>query len=77
LFALAVRMSLPAGGVLLVTLGSTLGSKNIGWRRASIASSDSSPWIVKDAPACCAAFTAAANAAGVVFSTNFCAVRLL
>ena len=65
LFALAVRMSLPGGGALFVTIGSTLGSKNIGCRRASIASSDSPFCVANVAPAACAALAAAANASGV------------
>src|SRR5688500_11567829 len=77
LFALAVRMSLPGPGVLLVTIGSPLRSKNIGCRRASIASSDSPCRVAKVARDCADALTAAANASGVVLSTNLRAVRLL
>ena len=50
--ALACRMSLPGPGVLLVTIGSTVGSKNIGCSRASIASSDSPAGGANVAPFC-------------------------
>jgi hypothetical protein len=77
LLALAVRMSRPAPGVLLVTIGSTAASKNIGCSRASIASSDSPADAGNTAPFCAACFTAAANAWGVVCSTNLREVMLL
>ena len=76
LFALARRMSLPGPGVLFVTIGSTFASKNIGPRRANIASTNS-PWRVANvAPAAEAARAAAASACGVTASTNLRAVRL-
>ena len=68
---------LPVPGVLFVTIGSTLASKKSGAIRAIIASSVSPLFVGKRAPAFCAAFAAAANAAGVSFSTNLRAVRLL
>ena len=71
-------MSFPAGGVLLVTIGSTFGSKNIGCSRASSWSSVS-PSFEREVRrrAVAAACAAAASAPGVHFSTNFRAVRLL
>src|SRR5436189_1307836 len=77
LLALAVRISFPGGGVLLVTVGSTAASKNIGFNRARRASSVSPRSSGRCAPFACAARAAAANASGVHLSTNFCAVRLL
>ncbi len=77
MFALAVRMSLPAGGVLAVTIGSTARSKNIGFNRFNSCSSVSPPVVGKTAPDFAAACAAAANASGVQVNTNFCAVRLL
>src|SRR5205809_222121 len=70
LLALAVRMSWPAGGVLVVTLGSNDGSKNIGSRRASSSSSVSPRFNRNDAPAAWAARAAAANASRVHRNTN-------
>jgi hypothetical protein len=77
LFALAVRMSWPAGGVFAVTIGSTFGSKNIGVSRAINCSGVSPPRTGKAAPACAAARTAAVSASGVQVRTNLRAVRLL
>ena len=77
LFALDDRMSLPGPGVLFVTIGSTPASKNAGFSRASIASSDSPPGPAMAAPFFTAVFAAAAKASGVHLSTNFRAVRLL
>jgi hypothetical protein len=70
-------MSLPGPGVLLVTLGSTFGSKNIGPSRVSSRSTDSLGCVGKVAPALAADFAAADNACGVSFNTNLRAVRLL
>src|SRR4029453_16770096 len=77
LLALDARMSLPGPGVLLVTIGSTEASKNIGCSPLSTPSSDSLFFNGNFAPPFCAAAAAAANASGVVFSTNLRAVRLL
>ena len=70
-------MSLPWPGVLLVTIGSTVGSKKSGCIRFSSASSVSPFFNGNFAPAFCAARAAAANASGVDLSTNLRAVRLL
>ena len=74
---LASRMSAPSCGALLVTMGSTLGSKNIGRSRVSSASSASLAAVGKTAPLAAACRAAASKASGGVFRTNFWEVRLL
>ena len=70
-------MSLPGPGFLLVTIGSTFGSKNIGSRRLRRASSDSPGRVGNVAPDFSAVCAAVAKACGVIFSTNLRDVRLL
>ncbi len=60
-------MSLPGPGFLLVTIGSTFGSKNIGSRRLRRASSDSPCRVGKVAPDFSAVCAAVAKACGVIF----------
>ena len=67
-------MSLPGPGVLLVTMGSNAGSKNIGPSRPSSASSVSPSRVGMVAPAFVAARAAAASASGVHSRTNLRAV---
>ena len=64
-------------GVLVVTDGSTVPSKNIGFSRSSSPASDSPFRNGNDAPFAAAACAAAANCSGVHVRTNFRAVRLL
>ena len=78
LFALAARMSCPAGGVLLVTIGSTAGSKNSGSSRVKQPLERLASLQREHAPRLSAPRrAAAANASGVHVSTNLLAVRLL
>ena len=78
LFALDARMSLPAPGVLFVTIGSNVASKNIGLQAGSSAVSVSPP----ARPGMPRRWRRGrrrrrSKAAGVHFSTNLRAVRLL
>ena len=74
LLALAVRMSCPAGGFLLVTIGSNDASNSTGARRSTSPSTVSPSRNGKRAPAAAAARAAAVNASRGRSITNLRAV---